>query len=140
VVLDAPHPAHPHPLRVAPVELGGDERGDVDVVDQQASVHARHRQAVDPAPGDADLAQVGVAEHRAAEVGPGEPRPAEGVGAVVLGGHRQAPGISRRISSSQMRADMSEGARQSPRGDSEPPAETFGPFGSAERLNWLKEK
>ena len=34
----------------------------------------------------------------------------------------------------------SEGARQSPRGDSEPPAETFGPFGMADRLNWLKAK
>ena len=44
------------------------------------------------------------------------------------------------ISSSQIRADMSDGARQSPRGDSEPPATTFGPFGSAERLNWLNEK
>ena len=48
-------------------------------------------------------------------------------------------GISRSISSSHVRADMSEGARQSPRGESEPPAETFGPLGSAERLNWLKE-
>ena len=43
-----------------------------------------------------------------------------------------------RTSSTQIRADMSEGARQSPRGDSDPPAETFGPFGRAERLNWLK--
>jgi hypothetical protein len=41
------------------------------------------------------------------------------------------------ISSSQIRADRSEGARQSPRGDSEPPADTFGPLGIAERLNWL---
>ena len=44
------------------------------------------------------------------------------------------------ISSSQMRADRSDGARQSPRGDSEPPADTFGPFGIAERLNWLNWK
>ena len=29
----------------------------------------------------------------------------------------------------------SEGIRQSPRGDKEPPAMTFGPFGKAERLN-----
>ena len=29
----------------------------------------------------------------------------------------------------------SEGARQSPRGDSEPPDEILGPLGSAERLN-----
>jgi hypothetical protein len=35
---------------------------------------------------------------------------------------------------------MSEGARQSPRGDSDPPADTFGPLGSAERLNWLNAK
>ena len=44
------------------------------------------------------------------------------------------------ISSSQIRADMSEGARQSPRGDSDPPADTFGPLGIAERLNWLNSK
>ncbi len=43
-------------------------------------------------------------------------------------------------SSSQVRALPSEGARQSPRGESEPPATTFGPFGSAERLNWLMPK
>src|SRR5208282_5837748 len=42
--------------------------------------------------------------------------------------------------SSQMRALPSEGARQSPRGEREPPAATFGPFGVAERLNWLKPK
>src|ERR1700760_3168028 len=42
-----------------------------------------------------------------------------------------------RSSSSHIRADRSEGARQSPRGDSDPPADTFGPLGSAERLNWL---
>jgi hypothetical protein len=34
----------------------------------------------------------------------------------------------------------SDGARQSPRGDKDPPAATFGPFGMAERLNWLKAK
>jgi hypothetical protein len=38
-------------------------------------------------------------------------------------------------SSSQTRALPSEGARQSPRGDSDPPDDIFGPFGSAERLN-----
>ena len=48
-------------------------------------------------------------------------------------------GISRSISSSHTLADMSDGARQSPRGDSAPPEETFGPLGSAERLNWLNE-
>jgi hypothetical protein len=34
----------------------------------------------------------------------------------------------------------SDGARQSPRGESDPPADTLGPFGIAERLNWLKPK
>ena len=43
-------------------------------------------------------------------------------------------------SSSQTRALPSDGARQSPRGDSEPPDDIFGPFGSAERLNWLIAK
>ena len=32
------------------------------------------------------------------------------------------------------------GARQSPRGDSDPPLPTFGAFGIAERLNWLVRK
>ncbi len=40
-------------------------------------------------------------------------------------------------SSSQALALASEGIRQSPRGDMVPPALTFGPFGSADRLNWL---
>jgi hypothetical protein len=34
-----------------------------------------------------------------------------------------------------MSAHASDGARQSPRGDSDPPDEIFGPLGSAERLN-----
>ena len=51
----------------------------------------------------------------------------------------QASGTSRSISSSQTLADMSDGARQSPRGDSAPPEDTLGPLGSAERLNWLNE-
>jgi hypothetical protein len=46
----------------------------------------------------------------------------------------------RSSSSSQIRALPSDGARQSPRGESEPPAATLGPFGKAERLNWLKPK
>src|SRR6266567_3974268 len=49
-------------------------------------------------------------------------------------------GTFRSRSSSQAAALESEGARQSPRGDSDPPAETFGPFGIAERLNWLNAK
>ena len=60
------------------------------------------------------------------------------VGAVSAGKLRsagQSSGTSRSISSSQVRADMSDGARQSPRGDSDPPADTLGPLGSAERLN-----
>src|SRR5579872_841891 len=43
-------------------------------------------------------------------------------------------------SASQALALPSDGARQSPRGDSEPPALTFGPFGMADRLNWLNAK
>ena len=44
------------------------------------------------------------------------------------------------ISSSQMSGLPSDGARQSPRGDSDPPDEIFGPLGTAERLNWLVKK
>ena len=47
----------------------------------------------------------------------------------------QPAGMSWSISASHTVAAMSEGARQSPRGDSDPPCETFGPLGSAERLN-----
>ena len=43
-------------------------------------------------------------------------------------------------SASQTSGLPSDGARQSPRGDSEPPEEIFGPLGSAERLNWLVKK
>jgi hypothetical protein len=43
-------------------------------------------------------------------------------------------------SSSHTLAFASDGARQSPRGDNEPPDEIFGPLGSAERLNWLSWK
>src|SRR6516164_9687353 len=43
-------------------------------------------------------------------------------------------------SSSHTVAFASDGARQSPRGDNEPPDEIFGPLGSAERLNWLSWK
>jgi hypothetical protein len=43
-------------------------------------------------------------------------------------------------SASQALASPSLGARQSPRGDSEPPELTFGPFGMADRLNWLVAK
>ena len=44
-------------------------------------------------------------------------------------------GTLARSSSSHTTADESLGARQSPRGDSEPPEPTFGAFGIAERLN-----
>jgi hypothetical protein len=37
-------------------------------------------------------------------------------------------------------AEESLGARQSPRGDNDPPELTLGPFGKAERLNWLVSK
>jgi len=47
------------------------------------------------------------------------------------------PGTFSRNSFSHTSASESLGARQSPRGESEPPDPTFGPFGMAERLNWL---
>src|SRR3546814_7854632 len=53
---------------------------------------------------------------------------------------RSHQGKFRFSSSSHGVATPSEGARQSPRGDKAPPAETLGPLGSAERLNWLKPK
>src|SRR5436305_8093571 len=43
-------------------------------------------------------------------------------------------------SASQTSGLPSEGARQSPRGDREPPDEIFGPLGNADRLNWLSSK
>ena len=49
-------------------------------------------------------------------------------------------GTLRANSASHAAALPSEGARQSPRGESAPPATTLGPFGMAERLNWLKAK
>ena len=53
---------------------------------------------------------------------------------------RQPSGTLASSSSSQARPPASDGIRQSPRGDSEPPATTLGPLGSAERLNWLAKK
>ena len=41
---------------------------------------------------------------------------------------------------SQTVASESLGARQSLRGDSDPPDPTFGAFGNADRLNWLNSK
>src|SRR5690349_25046121 len=49
-------------------------------------------------------------------------------------------GTLRSSSASQALALPSDGARHSPRGDSDPPALTFGPFGIAERLNCAKAK
>src|SRR6188472_2438536 len=43
-------------------------------------------------------------------------------------------------SASQTSGLPSEGARQSPRGDSDPPDDILGPLGNAERLNWLLKK
>ncbi len=40
------------------------------------------------------------------------------------------------MSANHTAALPSEGARQSPRGLREPPSDTFGPFGIADRLNW----
>src|SRR5688572_13814763 len=53
---------------------------------------------------------------------------------------RVADGTLSRSSASQTVAGESLGARQSLRGDSEPPEPTFGPLGMAERLNWLVSK
>jgi hypothetical protein len=39
--------------------------------------------------------------------------------------------------SSHTAASLSLGARQSPRGESDPPEPTLGPLGTQERLNWL---
>jgi len=50
---------------------------------------------------------------------------------------RVLQGICVRVSSSHAAASASLGARQSPRGLSEPPEPTFGPLGRHERLNWL---
>src|SRR5581483_6658389 len=44
------------------------------------------------------------------------------------------------MSCSQTVASLSLGARQSPRGESEPPEPTFGALGMHERLNWLVRK
>ena len=49
--------------------------------------------------------------------------------------HSIYAGTLRRNSSSQIVASESLGARQSPRGESEPPEPTLGPLGSADRLN-----
>ena len=46
-------------------------------------------------------------------------------------------GTLRSSSASQAAALASDGIRQSPRGDIDPPALTLGPLGSADRLNWL---
>lgn len=48
-------------------------------------------------------------------------------------------GIASRASS-QVLACASLGARQSPRGDNDPPELTLGPLGAAVRLNWLVVK
>ena len=60
--------------------------------------------------------------------------------AAALRGRTAAPGTFACSSSIQTVAGESLGARQSLRGDSEPPEPTFGPFGIAERLNWLPWK
>src|SRR6266566_3186347 len=49
-------------------------------------------------------------------------------------------GTFARSSSIHTRALPSDGARQSLRGDRHPPEEIFGPFGNADRLNWLIAK
>jgi len=46
-------------------------------------------------------------------------------------------GTCSRSSRSHTSGSASLGARQSARGDSDPPDPTFGPFGRHDRLNWL---
>jgi hypothetical protein len=48
---------------------------------------------------------------------------------------KSSPGTFSSSSASHVVASESLGARQSPRGDSDPPEPTFGPFGIALRLN-----
>ena len=70
--------------------------------------------------------------------GPGHPGAEPRRRALVLvldDENRRAHSGTRSRSASQARAFASDGIRQSPRGESDPPAETFGPFGRAERLN-----
>ena len=60
----------------------------------------------------------------------------------ALAGLGVARGVGRRAgtrfrSASQTSASESLGARQSPRGESEPPEPTLGALGTQERLNWL---
>jgi len=50
--------------------------------------------------------------------------------------HRSRSGIPLAFSS-HAAASPSLGARQSPRGESDPPEPTLGPLGMQERLNWL---
>lgn len=54
---------------------------------------------------------------------------------IAAGLHGASSGSAASNSASHTAALPSEGARQSPRGDSDPAGETFGPFGIAERLN-----
>ena len=44
------------------------------------------------------------------------------------------------MSASHTAALPSDGARQSPRGLSDPPCDTLGPLGIADRLNWANPK
>ena len=55
-------------------------------------------------------------------------------------GEASQSGTFRRSSSSHTAPVLSLGARQSPRGESEPPEPTLGEFGMAVRLNWLMRK
>ena len=58
-------------------------------------------------------------------------------------GHRASgrlPAARASSSASHARALPSDGARQSPRGDSDPAGDTFGPFGIADRLNCANAK
>ena len=69
---------------MSPFELGFDERGDVDVVDDEVADEPGDVHVDEPRVDDLHLSQVAVAEGRAGEVGAGEPGAAELVGILLV--------------------------------------------------------
>src|SRR5918994_3775763 len=112
------------------------------------------RRVVRPAPGGGLLRRglpVGTAARRPTWTTPAEARATRRVigretprrtGPDAQPWRRAAPpgGKLASSSASHAAADASDGIRQSPRGESEPPATTLGPLGRAERLNWFAKK
>ena len=75
-----------HPLRVAAVQLGADEFGDVDAVDRDVAEVAGDADVDQPAVPDRDAGQVAVGEPGPAQVRDVEPGPAEPRAAAALTG------------------------------------------------------